>query len=185
VSEDDLASMASTLPAPDAPGRVMPFDRWEHQWLRAWRWHRRTLVATGRETGRGSWDAEDFSEALAQAVWHLKDWLKNDPRQRKVSDQQIEEFTKAEPVLLVLADLCNGSKHAFLKSSRAAGTRFGNAAWIGDGDYDDETRIGRVYVTVSTPAFADFREVVDVARLGLEAWATWLSANGLDLPDHE
>src|SRR5688572_29954582 len=104
----------------------MPFDRWEHQWLRAWRWHGRTLAATGRFGGRASLDAEDFAEALAQSVWHFKDWLKNDPRQDRVTNQEIEEFAKSVEVLLVLADLCNGSKHAALRTEavRSEGTRF-------------------------------------------------------------
>ncbi len=83
---------------------VMPFDRGEHQWLCAWRWYRRALAASGRDSGRGSMDAEDFAEALAQSVWYLKDWLKNDERQRLLTDHDIEQFANNEPVLKVLAD---------------------------------------------------------------------------------
>ena len=152
----------------------MPLDRWEHQWLRAWRWHARTLTASGRDTGKGSLDAEDFAEVLAQSVWHLKDWLKNDDRQQAVAEQ-VEEFARSTPVLLVLADLCNGSKHSVLTARRRAeDTKFGHLTWVGDGDPDDPESIERVYVTVTSPDWDRPREVVDVAREGLEAWADLL-----------
>lgn len=165
------------------PSYVMPFRRWQHQWLRAWRWHERTVAASGRESGRGSLDTEDFGEALAQAVWHLKDWLRNDENLPQELRDQVETFARSEPILLVLADLCSGSKHAVLTTNvRARGTKFGTLAWMGSGDVDDPDSIERVRFAATAPGWDESREVIDVAQEGLEVWGEWLVAKGLELP---
>ena len=170
----------------EVSGRVMRYDRWEHQWLRAWRWYGRTLTATGRVNGRGSLDAEDFSEALCQSIWHLKDWLKNDQRQTVVSNPDIEFFANNNAVLKVIADLCNGSKHAVLSAGgiRAEGTKFGLLMWSGDGDPDDPESIKRVELRFEAPLdLEEDIEVVDLARLGLGHWRDWLEERGIHVPE--
>lgn len=166
------------------PRRVARYDRWEHQWLRILRWYHRTLHATGRETGVGYRDTEDFSEALCHAVWHLKDWLKNDPRQTVVDASEIEEFANSNPALMVIADLANGTKHVQLsaRGSRTEAVRMGLVHWAGDGDPDDPASIERVWVYVDDPDSEHDREVVDVAWDGIEAWRTWLEAADLEVP---
>ncbi len=161
----------------------MPLRRWEHQWLRAWRWYDRTVAASGRNTGRGSLDVEDFGEALAQALWHLKDWLKNDENLSPELRGSVEEFVNGEQTLLVLADLCNGSKHAVLTTRvRARGTGFGTLAWTGSGDVDDPETIERVLFCATAPGWSAPREVMDIARDGLTTWEVWLTGHGLLVP---
>ena len=165
------------------PSYVMPFRRWEHQWLRAWRWYDRTVEASGRDSGRGSLDAEDFGEALAQALWHLKDWLKNDENLSKELRGSVEGFVGGEQTLLVLADLCNGSKHAVLTTRvRARGTKFGTLSWMGSGDVDDPETIERVRFSATAPGWSESREVMDIAHEGLVIWEEWLTGNGLLVP---
>ncbi len=163
---------------------VMPLNRWEHQWLRSWRWYARTLEASGRESGKGSLDAEDFAEALAQSVWHFKDWLKNDTRQQVLGNREIEVLANSDPTLGVLADLCNGSKHAAITYDppRAEG-RFRGLAWSGWGeDINHPDHIQRVQVLVSSSLWENPREVMDVAQEGLETWGAWLAEAGFDVP---
>ena len=164
--------------------RVARYDRWEHQWLRVLRWYRRTLDATGRHGGRASPDAEDFSDALCQSVWHLKDWLKNDPRQTTIRPNEIEEFANSDPALIVVADLANGTKHVELsaKGSRTNDVRMGLVHWSGQDDPNDPDGIQRVWVLVDEPEREEAREVVDVAWEGIESWRRWLTDSGLDVP---
>lgn len=166
------------------PRRVVRFDRWEHQWLRTLRWHDRTLHATGRLTGRASRDTEDFSDALCQSVWHLKDWLKSDPRQTLLEPREIEAFANNDPALMIVADLANGTKHVQLsaKGSRTEAVRLGYVHWLGEGDPDDPEGIQRVWVYVDDPNSKESREVVDVAWDGIESWRRWLSESGLEVP---
>lgn len=115
-----------------ASRRIVRYSRWEHQWLRILRWHHRTLDATGRHSGRASRDAEDYSDALCQSVWHLKDWLKNDARQTAVSPDEIEIFANNDQALMVVADLANGTKHVELsaKGTRTDAVRNGAGALV-------------------------------------------------------
>jgi len=165
------------------PRRVVRYDRWEHQWLRILRWHRRTVNATGRLTGRASRDAEDFSEALCHSVWHLKDWLKNDPRQTLLASRDIETFANHDPALMTVADLANGTKHVQLSAegSRTEAVRMGLVHWLGEGDLDNPEGIKRVWVYVDDPDSEVDREVVDVAWDGIESWRKWLSDSGLQV----
>lgn len=63
-------------------------------------------------------DLEDFLWAAFQNLWHVKDWLRNDPSidgdvaQLAVADA---ENTRA---LLIAADMANGTKHYVLTSDR-------------------------------------------------------------------
>lgn len=165
--------------------RAVAFDRWEHQWVRALRWYKRTLDATGRESGNGSLDAADFSEALVQAVWHLRDWLNNDPR-IDLPSKELTAFTIADPALQLVADVANGTKHSWLNARRTNGVVVGHTAWFGSGDVDDPDSIERVYITAAIGADdgnVDDRELVDIAWDGLVAWRGWLEAIGLEIPD--
>jgi len=136
---------------------------------------------TGNQASR---DAEDFSEALCHSVWHLKDWLKNDPRQTQVTAKEIEQFANNDPALAIVADLANGTKHVQLsaRGSRTASVRMGLVHWMGEGDPDDADGIERVWVYVDDPDAAEDREVIDVAWDGIESWRTWLTAAGLEVP---
>jgi hypothetical protein len=165
--------------------RAVAFDRWEHQWVRALRWYKRTLEATGRETGRGSLDAADFSEALVQAVWHLRDWLVNDPR-IALPAEKLKAFTTGDSALQLVADVANGTKHSWLNARRTNGVVVGHTAWFGSGDIDDPESIERVRITATIEAESgepEHRELVDIAWDGLVAWRRWLTVMGIDIPE--
>jgi hypothetical protein len=50
-----------------------------------------------------------------QSMWHLKDWILNDPEFQPKDTKQLEADIYAEKCLLVCGDLANGSKHLVLK----------------------------------------------------------------------
>jgi len=52
---------------------------------------------------------DDDVRHLLQDMWHLKDWLKNDPGTSKMCDYEGEVARSTS--LRILADLANGSKH--------------------------------------------------------------------------
>ena len=52
--------------------------------------------------------------------YHIKDWIKNDPKVAKSVKDLTEPYINSNPDLRVCADLCNGSKHFRLTNKRTA-----------------------------------------------------------------
>lgn len=117
-------------------------------------------------------------------MWHLKDWLKNDPMQELVGNAEIEAFANNNPALMVVADLANGTKHVLLSASgsRTEDTRVSLFMWTGRGDLEDSGSIERVYVFADVPGQEEPRELIDIAWDGLAAWSAWLRSIGLQPP---
>ena len=64
---------------------------------------------------------EDYGDdvwSFFQNCWHLKDWIKNDPRVPGCIRNSIEEFLKTQPSIIKCADLANATKHLELKHPR-------------------------------------------------------------------
>ena len=119
-----------------------------------------------------------------QAVWHLRDWLENDPR-ISLPSVEVKAFTVNDPALQLVADVANGTKHSWLNARRTNGVIVGHAAWFGSGDIDDPESIERVRITAAVDAQdgdVDHRELVDIAWEGLVAWRRWLESVGLEIP---
>jgi hypothetical protein len=138
------------------------------------------LDATGRETGRGSLDAAGFSEALVRAVWHLRDWLINDPR-IALPREKLKAFTTGDSALQLVADVANGTKHSWPNARRTNGVIVGHTAGFGSGDINDES-IERVRITATIEAESgdsEHRELVDIAWdvswCGGAGWRSWAS----------
>ncbi len=75
--------------------------------------------------------AEDFPAAVncaltfydvviltCQAIWHLKDWVLNDPNFGAADRADLSREIHGSHVLLVCADIANGSKHLSLRSPK-------------------------------------------------------------------
>ena len=119
-----------------------------------------------------------------QAVWHLRDWLENDPR-ISLPSVEVKAFTVNDPALQLVADVANGTKHSWLNARRTNGVIVGHTAWFGSGDIDDPESIERVRITAAVDAQdgdVDHRELVDIAWEGLVAWRRWLESVGLEIP---
>jgi hypothetical protein len=63
---------------------------------------------------------QDAVYTFFQDCYHLKDWVKNDPAAPNQS--AVEKFITNSASLSLCADICNGSKHLKLTSSRSGGT---------------------------------------------------------------
>ncbi|MHB1897404.1 MAG: hypothetical protein ACYCOY_12265 [Metallibacterium sp.] len=57
-----------------------------------------------------------------QSMWHLKDWILNDPRFGAKDIAVVKAEIHASPCLLVCSDLANGTKHLSLNCPKTGGT---------------------------------------------------------------
>jgi hypothetical protein len=89
-------------------------ESWTDQWLRILRWRERVRQSRDemRTDGLGTEGYRDEVFALYQAIWHLKDWLKNDTTLDHDLGPAVEAWVNEHGDLLkVAADVANGSKH--------------------------------------------------------------------------
>jgi hypothetical protein len=161
-------------------------DMWEDQWQRIMRWYRR--VERGRDQPRtdaeGTEGYRDELFALYQALWHLKDWLKNDPMTAYAEGgpgKTVETWLTTTAVYLpIAADVANRTKHMRQKPAmkRAGGsepTRNDVTIAIGRGVMhtfyiQDQREGGEEY------------EAVNLAERCIDEWRGFLAAHKLD-PD--
>jgi hypothetical protein len=96
------------------------------QWKRIGRLRERLRLCRddGRTDGLGTEDYRDELFAMFQSVWHLKDWIKNDPTARAAGSVVENRIKTSAPALRAAADVANGSKHGELtRHPRAGGSR--------------------------------------------------------------
>lgn len=156
---------------------------WTDQWSRLHRWRERLVRDRDdwqdRDTGTDHFLDEFY--ATFQAIWHLKDWLNNDPR-AQVTGKQVDDWANSrESILLVAADLANGSKHLVLDRERAGGsrqTRKDARIHVGHGVqatfYVMDMRSDAEWeaVTLADACIAEWREFITQAGLALPDWKT-------------
>jgi hypothetical protein len=118
--------------------------------------------------------AVDTVQSFFESVYHLKDWLGNDPASG-VTKADGDSLINGSQVLQLCVDLANGSKHLKLTSSRTG---------------DLSTAITRNDATVlartgtSAHRFhvesADIEyDVLQLAEAAVNEWASFLSSRGL------
>lgn len=88
---------------------------WHEQYERMLRSHSRLVEIAGGTTMANSDEARDALFHFFQDAYHLKDWLKKDPSVRR---SDVEHFINSKKSLRLMADLCNGTKHFDLTTSR-------------------------------------------------------------------
>ena len=59
-------------------------------------------------------EQKDDVYAFFQCCYHLKDWLKEDSEFQ--SPKKVEVYVAQNKFLIICADICNASKHAYLKN---------------------------------------------------------------------
>lgn len=100
------------------------------QYERTKRWYGRMQEITNgkdhsAERGRPTNYYYDDLLAFFINCYHLKDWLIND-EEANIERANVEEFINSSKSLSICADICNGTKHSKLTSSRAdLNTKFG------------------------------------------------------------
>jgi hypothetical protein len=88
---------------------------WREQYDRMGRsLDRLTRAATGIDHASSD-DARDLLFHFFQDAYHLKDWIKND---LTTLGRDVEDFINGSTPLSLCADLCNGTKHFRLTTTR-------------------------------------------------------------------
>lgn len=149
---------------------------WQDQWARIERWAERVRASrdTPRPDGLGTEGYRDELFALFQAIWHLKDWLINDPA-LAVTKGQIEHYVFEQGHLGLQAahDLANGSKHLNLKKPAVDAAQIRNDAAIHVGAGVSHTFY--IHLAKDDQEF----EAVALAELCVEEWSVFLKQLGL------
>jgi hypothetical protein len=115
---------------------------------------------------------DDFYHAI-QDTWHLKEWIANDAALGLLGPRIAQEAATI-PLLDIIADLANCTKHLVLTKTIRAGTELkstSSAVSLHDGPMDRTITIG----------LEDGSEYTGVALLddALEAWENLLIGHGL------
>lgn len=155
---------------------------WEDQWARILRWRERVRQARDdwRTDAIGTEGYRDEVFALFQAIWHLKDWLKNDPQVTATAKASVERWvTMKGDLLKVAADVANGSKHMSVAANRARSNSSNQTR------NDVRIHVGRgiqhtFYVTDARTGTD--HEAVDLADRCLDEWAAFLAREGMRRP---
>lgn len=78
-------------------------------------------IPSSRRKSVRAWgtDANDFAIHCCQYLHHLKDWACHDP-DLGITKEVAEQHVRDHPVLLVVSDICNGTKHAEVRAPRSS-----------------------------------------------------------------
>jgi hypothetical protein len=90
-------------------------SNWREQYDRMLRSHGRLIERAMGQVMASSDEARDMLFHFCQDAYHLKDWIKNDST---AETGDVEKFVKAHPPLALCGDLCNGTKHYKLTSTK-------------------------------------------------------------------
>ena len=159
--------------------RMRHGSAWTDQWYRILRWRERVRQSRDefRSDGLGTEGYRDEVFALCQAIWHLKDWFRNDLALDPLIGASVEKWINDHGHLLkVAADVANGSKHMTQHAwqPRAGGsgqTRNDVHVLIGEGVrttfYIEDARNGQDL------------EAVALADACMDEWRLFLKEKGL------
>lgn len=153
----------------------MPPYLYLQQLARAWRFRDRyaqLLAGQPLLAGDEFNDIEDFMIATMHFVWHLKDWIYNDPLLDVAQRKRIVGLAEKSRELLIVADMANGTKHVVVSNSRTGGR---------DVAIELQTLFnGKVVVHHIIADNSGARQkAIDVIDSALNRWQALLDAEGL------
>ena len=138
----------------------------------------RTSRDEWRNDGLSTDHYRDEAFALLQALWQMKDWLRNDPNVPSEAAANVERWVETEADhLKVASDVANGSKHMTLYRTRAEGcrpTKNSVHVFVGRG-------VQHTFFVTDERRGTD-NEVVALADLCMAEWARFLDAHQIPLP---
>ena len=148
--------------------------------LQGWQEQYRRMMRSFRKLDGEYNNTEVYDDNLYhffQDVWHLKDWLKNDPAVSQQVRTSVEADVQSVQALRLAADLANASKHFELRSSRegAAITQRHVIVKLGGGKSAEQRR--DVNTTGGSSTTAE-----QIARDSVKEWEKLLIAYGFQLP---
>ena len=82
---------------------------------------------------------EDTVWAFFQNCWHIKDWLRSDPLLDEATKEAATSAAYLSEALRVCQDLCNGTKHIYLREVRSGAGAQPNHEPIAGMSYSDPT----------------------------------------------
>lgn len=149
-------------------------SKYFEQFNRVKRWYENiALTDQGRPHDRPSDFYQDEFYVFFQNCYHLKDWIRNDQSVGAAADK-VEKFINNNEEMRLCADICNGSKHLYLSSSRSGqDPQFGQRKF--------HVRIGGPPTTISAKYSIDTLvgpvDAFELATKCLEAWENFIRSN--------
>jgi hypothetical protein len=140
-------------------------------------------VPADRSVGIHEWakDLQDFAVSACQQIHHLSDWAMRD-ESIAATDDEIRSLVRDYPTLGVIADICNGTKHAGLDPKRKRGSTLTDPGGVArvirireDRDPSCSVAKGAIWVRVDGREL-NLLELVDEA---IEVWLDFLLTHGI------
>ncbi len=152
-----------------SPKYAEQFDRVNRLYVRFER------LNSGMDLDRFTEDGVDDIYSFFQNCYHLKDWLRDDPKYTTHSNSEIEAHVTNNAHLCICADVCNGLKHLTLRTLRSgAEPKFGKktiAVNIGAPGANAHITIGvKIEIVHNGKSYDAF----DVATGALKAWTDFI-----------
>lgn len=148
-------------------------QNWESQWELVDR-----RLEGVREVYAGAPGGTDIAiervQLFFEAVYHLKDWIGNDPSV-SVTKDQAEQLVKRCLVLLICGDLANSSKHLKLTSTRTGDISTG----IKRNDVTVYAGTGTSAHTFEVLSHGQKYDVLELAEDAVDEWRDFLSRHGV------
>ncbi|MGO9239224.1 MAG: hypothetical protein ACLQBJ_00310 [Bryobacteraceae bacterium] len=150
-------------------------DKATFQLCRTQRWlDRLGAICGGEYRPLGTWDDPlDYVLAFYLNCYHVKDWLKRDPKwqedvPKKLKSAAVEQFINETEALCICADLCNGNKHFRLRRAPRSGS---SPEFLGEHTRIDHTT--EPAVTSRRYSLKTARGRVDAYELAVECLQAW------------
>jgi hypothetical protein len=142
------------------------------------RWHARVEDITHRPPlNLPDSHSTDEVYAFIQSVYHMKDWIKNDPALPNKITGAVEKYINKTRCLGISADICNASKHATLTTSRSNESPDVKTRSFGLGLMEGLTPA--IYVLYQITADGGSVGLHTFAQECLDAWDAFLRQHGL------
>lgn len=125
------------------------------------------------ETALGSDEAKDILYHCFQDIYHLKDWLKNDPC--VLAGKAAEDAVDGSKWLKIAADMCNATKHLKLGGPRKPPPRTGDYEI---GIVSQSATVNMTTHGISTSwvieVLGEEHDAHEIARRAVADWEEWL-----------
>jgi len=151
----------------------MKMHTYLEQYNRAKRWYKRFKeIYDGVSIDLPSDYYQDIVYSFFQNCYHLKDWLVNS---RIISSNKVENFIDQSLEMRICADICNGSKHLTLKSSRTGKQDTG----IKRKHYKLDLYERKMEIHYEVTSGKDVYDAFDLSTRCLEQWECFLKHENL------
>ena len=125
--------------------------------------------STNPYPGIGDVEFDDLLQFAIQSMWHVKDWILNDPSLSEQIKKSVNEDIHSRRCLLICADLANGTKHMRLRSSKT-GFSFQGQTGV---HLDGKKGICMRYYEIHSEDPADECHLMEIRDLFAECRTAW------------